>query len=494
MGTRRTEPSFLKPTRVRFGVLGFACSLSLLTYLDRICIMRVKPDIQRDLGLSDVQVGLVFSAFLLGYALFEVPSGWMGDVWGSRRVLTRIVLWWSLFTALTGAVWPFTLDSGHRLTIAGLDLPILVNGFLLLLLVRFLFGVGEAGAYPNLTRVVSAWFPYRERGMAQGAIWMSARLGGAIAPFVIGRLTVALGWRPAFWILGLVGVVWCLAFIAWFRNSPEEKPSCNAAERELIRAGSYGWKSEDAASHAWPPWRKLVGSVTLWALCVVAACVSFGWYFYPTWQPQYLEQVHGISYEHSEILTGLPFLCGAAGSLLGGRLSDWLVHVTGSRRWGRSLMGVVGFTGAGLCVLATGFTVRPGQAVTLLCLAFFINDLAIPAIWASCQDVGGRFAGTVAGIMNMAGGVGAILSPALTPVILRMLPSYGAAGGALGLGVSATRSTGAWPPEFSQTERWRIIFAGLALAWFVGAVAWLFVNAARPLFDEPTDRRPPKEA
>jgi MFS family permease len=493
MGTRQTDLSLLTPTRVRFGVLGFACSLSLLTYLDRICIMRVKPDIQRDLGLSDVQVGFVFSAFLLGYALFEVPSGWMGDVWGSRRVLTRIVLWWSLFTALTGAVWSFSLDSGHSFSLAGMEIPLLLNGFVVLLLVRFLFGVGEAGAYPNLTRVVSAWFPYRERGSAQGAIWMSARLGGALAPLIIGRLTVALGWRPAFWILGLVGVVWCLAFTSWFRNSPEEKPSCNAAERDLIRAGSYGWIRDDAAAHAWPPWRALVGSVTLWALCLVSCCVSFGWYFYPTWQPQYLEQVHGISYEKSEILTGLPFLCGAVGSLLGGRLSDRLVRATGSRRWGRSLMGIGGFVGAGLCVLATGFTTRPGQAVTLLCLAFFINDLAIPAIWASCQDVGGRFAGTVSGIMNMAGGLGAILSPTLTPLILRALPSYGAAGAATGLGMSAAQSAGALPRSFAPAERWQIIFTGLAAAWFIGAVAWLFINAAKPLFPDAAETEKPAE-
>src|SRR4051812_21647956 len=212
MGTLSSDRSLQEPSRVRFGVLGFACSLSLLTYLDRVCIMRVKEDLQNDLGLDNLALGLVFSAFTLGYALCEVPAGWMGEVWGSRRVLTRIVLCWSLFTALTGSVWRFPLDSGYRLSLGSHTIPLLVNALVMLLLVRFLFGVGEAGAYPNLTRVVSAWFPFRERGRAQGLIWMSARLGGAFAPLVLGRLSATLGWRQAFWILGLAGLGWAVLF------------------------------------------------------------------------------------------------------------------------------------------------------------------------------------------------------------------------------------------------------------------------------------------
>jgi len=450
------------PTRVRFGVLGFICSLSLITYLDRICIMRVKEDLQDDLYLSQVQMGLVFAAFSVGYALFEVPGGWMGDAWGSRRVITRIVLWWSLFTALTGCVVPFTLDSGIQLSLGGLDIPLLLNGFLLLLLVRFLFGCGEAGAYPNLARVVGAWFPYRERALAQGSIWMFARLGGALAPFTIGRLSVWLGWRPAFWILGIVGAVWCAFFFLWFRNSPEEKPDCNAAERDLIRAGPYSWKAEQAAAgHVRPPWKQFLRSSNVWALCLASFCVSFGWYFYPTWQPQYLKDVHGITYQNSEILTGLPFLCGAAGSILGGQLSDWLVRTWGNRRWGRSLIGLVGFTGAGCCVLGTGFVPEAWQAVFLLCLAFFINDLAIPPIWAVCTDIGGRYAGTLSGIMNTTGAIGAVLSPALTPVLL-----------------------GASPADYSARDKWILVFTILASAWFVAALAWLRIDASKPIAEK----------
>src|SRR5262249_46659085 len=150
--------------------------------------------------------------------------------------------------------------------------------------------------------------------------------------------------------------------------------------------------------------------------------VSFGWWFYPTWQPKYLKEVHGASGMKSALQASLPFLCGAVGAFLGGGLSDWLVRRLGWRRWGRSLVGVVGFTGAGACVLATGFAASETAAVVLLSLAFFINDLAIPPIWAASADVGGRYAGTVAGVMNMAGGVGAFLSPILTPMVLEALP------------------------------------------------------------------------
>jgi MFS family permease len=446
----------LRPTSVRFGVLAFACSLSLITYLDRVCISRVQKEIRQDLDIGAKGMGIVFGAFALGYALFEVPVGWLGDRWGSRRVLTFIVIWWSLFTALTGCVWRFTLESGRHIPFGSIEIPLLLNGLVVIVLARFMFGAGEAGAYPNLSRVVKAWFPYRERGLAQGGIWMSARLGGAIAPVVIGRLSAWFGWRQAFWALGTLGIVWAVAFYVWFRDRPEEMPDCNAAEVELIHADLQD--RADTPGHSWPGLRPLLTSMSMWALCVASFAVSFGWYFYPTWQPQYLEEVYRISYDDSEILTGLPFLCGAVGSLIGGGISDRLVRRTG-RRWGRSLVGLFGFTGAGLCVLATGFVAQAWQAVALLCLAFLINDLAIPVIWAVSADVGGRFVGTVAGVMNTIGAFGALLSPALIPHVLAALPE-----------------------SMPADQRWQMIFAGLAVAWFIAAAAWLFIDASKPLF------------
>jgi MFS family permease len=479
MGTPPLDRFSPQPTRVRLVVLAFMCTLSLLTYLDRICIMRVSETMEGELGLDDVQMGWVFSAFLVGYALLEVPGGWMGDVWGSRRVLARIVLCWSAFTALTGCVWYFQAPEPYQVFVWGYPL---VGSFGLLVLVRFLFGAGEAGAYPNITRVTRVWFPARERAGAQGAVWMSARLGGALAPPVIGSLTLAIGWREAFWVLGGLGLVWAAAFLAWFRDRPEDTPACNAAEREWIRegdaavpvpaapahavttkeAGVRETRPDDAVAaggHAWPPVRALLTNLSVWGMCVAAFAVCFGWYFYPTWQPKYLKEAFGISYENSELLTGLPFLCGAVGAMLGGWLSDLLVRRTGSRRFGRAAVGIAGFTGAGLCVLGTGFVSEAWQAVTLLCLAFFINDLAIPTIWAASADVGGRFAGTVSGLMNMVGAVGGMLGPVLIPVVLRHLD------------------------YLPTVVRWQYIFAGMGAAWFVAAASWLVIDAGKPLAD-----------
>jgi MFS transporter, ACS family, glucarate transporter len=496
MGTLSPGRPIAKPTRVRLGVLAFACTLSLITYLDRVCISQVQKDIQFDLRITAVGMGMVFGAFALGYALFEVPGGWMGDRWGARRVLTRIVVWWSVFTALTGtADWLLGWAPGFDATTPAVVILIVLVG------VRFLFGCGEAGAYPNLTRVVNSWFPFRERGVAQGAIWMSARLGGAVSFLTIELLTSWLGWRMAFCVLGLVGAAWCVAFVRWFRNTPQEKPQCNEAERDLIR-GDAGAASAAGNAHGWPPWRPLASSLSLWALCVSAFGVSFGWYFFPTYQPKYLEDVHHLSADPGEraqagartvgllaapqgegpllaaaalaptppvhrlnlwaaFAAGLPFACGAVGCLVGGRLSDRLVRALGSRRWGRSLVGLGGFAGAGLCVLGTGFVAEAWQAVGLLCLAFLINDLAIPVIWAASADVGGRFVGTVAGIMNMVGALGAFLGIFLTPWVMDKLPT-----------------------TFDAADRWRLVFAGYAGCWFLAAAAWLFVNAGKPLFRE----------
>jgi ACS family glucarate transporter-like MFS transporter len=204
--------------------------------------------------------------------------------------------------------------------------------------------------------------------------------------------------------------------------------------------------------------RDLVGSISLWALCAASFGVSFAWYFYSTWLPKYLKVVFGIKFEDSEILTGLPFLFGAVGCLGGGFLSDALIARTGSRRWGRSLLGVGGFAGAGLCVLATGYVTQSWQAVTLLCLASFINDLAIPVIWAVSADIGGRYVGTVAGIMNTAGAIGGAISPVLIPYLDRGLQ------------------------HFEAAFRWQIILSVLACAWFLSAAAWLFIDASQPLF------------
>ena len=458
MGTLADPPKALRPSRARYGVLSFACSLALLTYLDRICIMQARSSIKEDLGFTESEMGLIFAAFLVGYLLLEVPAGWMGDRWGSRRVVAVIVLAWSLFTALTGCVRPFLWDSGRQLQIGSLAVPLAFNSLAMMLFIRFLFGLGEAGAFPNLTRIIRDWFPLNERASALGWIWTCARLGGALAPVVLSSITVMLGWRQAFWLFGLLGVAWAAIFYVRFRDRLEEDPRCNDAERTLIRHASC---TSEAGGHAWPSWRVLLGSPTVWAMCGSSFLLNFGWYFYATWQPKYWDEVHGIPDCDSGWLTGATFLCGSFGNLLGGLLSDRMLRRGCSRRWSRALIGLSGYLLAGTCVLATGFTNTVWQAETLLCLGFVVNDLTVPIIWTVCTDVGGRCAGTLAGLMNTIGGVGAVLSPALLPHAHKWL--YG---------------------HFDQRITWRIIFAGLAASWFLGALTWLIIDAGKPLVSD----------
>src|SRR5262245_2536567 len=215
-----------RPTSVRYGVLGLACTLSMITYLDRVCFGKAASYLVDDLGLSSVDdLKWAFTAFALSYALFEVPSGWLGDVFGPRRTLIRIVLWWSVFTALTGTV----TQEGF----------LFLSGLMTLALIRLLFGVGEAGAYPNIARALHNGFPARARAVGQGTGWMACRFMGGLTPLVWLLVTVTLGlsWRGAFFLFGVLGVIWCIAFYWWFRDRPSEHPQVNAAEVELIEAG-----------------------------------------------------------------------------------------------------------------------------------------------------------------------------------------------------------------------------------------------------------------
>src|SRR5439155_9356106 len=249
------------------------------------------------------------------------------------------------FTALTGSVdhlvgW-FTSHPEPALLLAGM------------VLVRFLFGIGEAGAYPNVGRALARWFPYRERALAQGAIWMASRAGGAFSPMIIGAAMAWLGnWREAFWLLGGLGAVWAVAFGLWFRNRPEEKASVNDAERALIRAQAADAGSiYDESHHFALPWRRLLTSANLYALYVAAAAARFSWYINVTFLPRVLKDRFAVDFAHSEWLSGLPLLVSSVFCLAGGALSDCLIRATGSKRWGRSLPGLVGFTVAGVCFL-----------------------------------------------------------------------------------------------------------------------------------------------
>jgi MFS family permease len=273
----------------------------VVTYLDRICISAAAPFIMADLRLTMLQMSVVFSAFTLAYSLFEVPSGWRGDVVGARRVLTRIVLWWSAFTMLTGAA----------------------GSLRALVVIRFLFGAGEAGAFPNVQRSFSRWFPARERGRANGVLFLGSRLGGALAPALAILLIQRGGWRASFVVFGALGVVWAALWHAWYRDSPAEHPAVDDRERAWIAQDGDSPDAEPPGRDA-VPWRCLLTSRNLYAICGMYFAFGYGLYFYFTWLPTYLIRVLGFSALAGGFFAGLPFLLAGGADLAGGWLTDRL--------------------------------------------------------------------------------------------------------------------------------------------------------------------------
>jgi sugar phosphate permease len=372
----------MEPTRARHTMLGFALAAMAVAYLDRVCISTAAPAIKADLGLSDVQMGTVFSAFTLAYALFEVPSGWLADRFGARVTLTRIVVWWSAMTAATGAA----------------------TGFGSLVVLRALFGMGEAGVLPSLTRAFSRWLPARERGRAFGLTIMAAALGGAVTQPIVVSLLGVVSWRRAFVIFAFVGVVWALFWFRWFRDEPSDHPGVNAAELAVIG------NQPVAAAHPRVPWRRLLRNRSMLALCAMYFGAIYGWYFYLTWLPTYLLRARGFELASVGWLAALPLLAIAAGSLGGGAVSDLLVRRFGART-GLRLPGLVGLPLAAIAILGAIQTSEPRVAALCLAAAAGLGALGVAPAWSVCLAIGGRHAGVVSGAMNTFGNLGGVASP-----------------------------------------------------------------------------------
>jgi MFS family permease len=390
----------------------------VVTYLDRICISAAAPFIMADLRLTMLQMSVVFSAFTLAYSLFEVPSGWRGDVVGARRVLTRIVLWWSAFTMLTGAAWSLRA----------------------LVAIRFLFGAGEAGAFPNIQRSFSRWFPARERGRANGVLFLGSRLGGALAPALAIVLIQRWGWRASFVVFGALGVAWAVLWHAWYRDSPAEHPAVDDRERAWINQDGASPGAEPTQRHA-VPWRRLLTSRNLYAICGMYFGFGYGLYFYFTWLPTYLIRVLGFSALAGGFFAGLPFVLAGGADLAGGWLTDRLSLAYGLRV-GRCYLGCTAFGGCALLLLAATQAGPPVAKAVLLALALACADLALSACWAVCLDTGARYAGVVTGFMNTFGNLGGFVGP--------LVVGY------------AVERWNSWTVPFSITAA---VYAGGALLW-----------------------------
>ncbi len=372
-------------TRARYRVLAMAVLLAAITYTDRVCISVAAPAIMRDLRLSQVEMSLVFSAFTMAYALFEMPTGWWGDRVGTRRVLARIVAWWSSFTILTGAAANY--------------------GWLLV--TRFLFGAGEAGAWPNVARTFSAWFPATERGTAQGIFFMGAHLAGGLTPLLVTALLTRLHWRLVFALFGSIGFLWVITWHRWFRDNPRGHSSVNAAELDYIESGRAipaGMRGESV------DWSALLLNRNVAFLCLMYFAQSYGFNFYVTWLPTYLREVRGFSGTRLGLLAGLPLILSVAADLLGGITSDAMTRRYGPRI-GRAAVGGVSLAVAGGLLLA-GTVSRDGTACAILFgVAGAASNFLLGAAWSTCVDLGGPNSGLLSGAMNSSGAVGGILCP-----------------------------------------------------------------------------------
>lgn len=414
-----------KPTRARYWVVFFAVTLAILAYIDRVAISQAAPEISRELGFSKEQMGLIFSAFGLGYALFEIPGGWLGDWLGPRRVLLRIVLWWSFFTAATGWMWSFTS----------------------MWVTRFLFGAGEAGCFPNITKSFTTWLPTHERVRAQGILWSFARWGGAFTPPLFVWLFAMMSWHKVFLVFGLIGLVWGFFFYRWYRDNPADHPAVNAAELALLQGAE-----QTAAGHGDVPWRKLVGSGSVWLLWGQYFLLSYPWYFYITWLPTWLQEGRGLTMGESARYAIFPLLFGGFGSLFAGFLAKHMALKIGSVDKARRIMGAVGFAGAASFMLIVIQVQDPLWCMLAMGLASFSNDLVMPGAWGACMDIGGKYAGTVAGSMNMMGNFAGILAPSIGGFILA---------------------------QFNKD--WDMFLYTMAASYALGVLIWPFINSTKPL-------------
>jgi MFS family permease len=451
------SPSPARPTRVRYGVLALLCTLAMITYLDRVCFGAAAPTIADELGLSGVEdLKWAFTSFAIAYAIFEIPVGWLGDRLGPRGTLIRIVAWWSVFTILTGLV---------GLRVGG----IVLGGLGTMVVVRLLFGAGEAGAFPNIARAIHNWFPVATWPAAQGFIWMSSRLMGGITPLIWALLvsgtaytSAIVDWRGAFLFFGLIGFVWCAVFAMSFRNRPAEHPGTNEAERQLV-----GDHVAAEGEHGAIPWRGMLRSRTLWALCIMYFSLAYGWYFHVTYLPGYMKERYAVADESiiGAIYKGGPLWVGAAGCLVGGLLASRLGIAFGNRGRGRRVLGV---TALSVCVVGwLAARVAPNEHVFFLAVsaAAFFNDLVLGAAWATCQDIGRRHAAVTAATMNTTSAVAAALAGWLTGSIVQW--------------TKAARPGDA-AAEIAGYEIAMLTYAG---AYIIAAACWLFIDPDRPIVD-----------
>jgi MFS family permease len=379
-----SAPSTQRPSRVRHQVLWLTVAAYMITYMDRVVISSAVPSIQQEFGFTNQTVSWILGAFRWGYALFQIPGGWLGDLIGPRKALTAIVVWWSLFTSFTALAW-------NAVSMAA---------------IRFLFGVGEAGAFPIATRSLSRWMLPEERGYAQGVTHAGSRLGAAFTPPIVGVLIVGFGWRAPFLVFGLLGILWAVWWFYWYRDTPQEHASVNLAERQLIEA-ALGERKPRSAS---VPWTRILGAPTVWALAAMYFCYGWALAIYLDWFPKYLNEARGLKLLTMTFYASLPLFAATAGDFFGGWFSDRLLVRTGDIRFARRSVAIAGFLIAAAGIVPATLASSAELCVLLTCLGVFGLEATVGVSWAIPLDIGRDYAGSVSAVMNTFGNVGGAIS------------------------------------------------------------------------------------
>ena len=375
--------------------------LAVLLYVDRICISAAKDGITRDLGLTDKQFGWVLSAFALGYALFQTPGGWLADRFGPRRVLTMVVALWSLFTGLTG----------------------LMKSYVSMLVVRFLFGAGEAGGFPCMARAVYSWVPMKERGIVTGVNFSGGRIGGAVALALLPWMIQTIGWRNMFYVLMAIGFVWALIWFWWFRDEPTEHPRIARQELDYIldhrQEGRLSSRPGEAieTKQLESPLSVMLASRNMWLAMVQYFCSNFTFFFMLSWLFPYLKKTYHLDPVTTGWYSACTFVAGACGNVVSGRVID-MIYRAGKWRLSRQLPAMTGFALAAVGVVIAAQMNTVGWAVFWLSVAVFGADMTLAPSWAFCTDIGRRHAGAVSGTMNMAGNIGSFVTTLAFPYLL----------------------------------------------------------------------------
>jgi MFS transporter, ACS family, glucarate transporter len=390
------------PTRVRWNILFLLMAATGLTYLDRVNLSIAGHSIESEMHFSTVTMGWVFSAFLLGYALMQVPGGWAADRFGPRRVLALAILWWSAFTILTGLV-------------PGLALVRWIGLVAAFMVVRFFVGVGEAACSPTSNRIVANWMGSHARGLGTSFSILGIGLGGAITPPLIAWIMQRWGWRSSFYISGLIGVVFAAFWYFYVRNRPEEHPGVNQAELRLI-ASQRMEVSEHEGPRRPTPWGKLLRSRSVWGLLLGYFCQGYPIYFYYTWLFIYLVKVRGLTVEQGGVWGTLPYLSIALLAPFGGVFSDYASRRFGKTRGRRSAVWIGMFASALFLWLGSRASAST-TAILLLAAASGSNMFAATTFWATCIDLTEQFTGALSGLMNMFGNLGGWLSPIVTAYV-----------------------------------------------------------------------------